>query len=134
MFKRENGQSMVEVALTMPLLLLILMGILDLGRAYFTFVALSDAAAEGATYAAIHPAEATEITARAAGSSDGLVTLTPEMVSVAFDGTAAIDSSTITVTVQYDYALLTPIIQSMVPNGVINMRAVVAQPVIINNQ
>ena len=132
MFKREKGQSMVEVALTMPLLLLILMGILDLGRAYFTFVALSDAAAEGASYAAIHPTNLTEISARAADSSDGLVTFAPEMVSVEFDGDA-IDSSVVTVTVQYDYPLLTPVIQSMVPNGVINMRAVVAQPIIMNN-
>jgi len=133
MFKREKGQSMVEVALTMPLLLLILMGILDLGRAYFTFVALSDAAAEGASYAAIHPTNLTEISARAADSSDGLVTFAPEMVSVEFNGDA-IDSSVVTVTVQYDYPLLTPVIQSMVPNGVINMRAVVAQPIIMNNQ
>ena len=133
MFKREKGQSMVEVALTMQLLLLILMGILDLGRAYFTFVALSDAAAEGASYAAIHPTNLTEISARAADSSDGLVTFAPEMVSVEFDGDA-IDSSVVTVTVQYDYPLLTPVIQSMVPNGVINMRAVVAQPIIMNNQ
>jgi len=132
MFKREKGQSMVEVALTMPLLLLILMGILDLGRAYFTFVALSDAAAEGASYAAIHPTNLTEISARAADSSDGLVTFAPEMVSVEFNGDA-IDSSVVTVTVQYDYPLLTPVIQSMVPNGVINMRAVVAQPIIMNN-
>jgi len=133
MFKREKGQSMVEVALTMPLLLLILMGILDLGRAYFTFVALSDAAAEGASYAAIHPTNLTEISARAADSSDGLVTFAPEMVSVEFNGDA-MDSSVVTVTVQYDYPLLTPVIQSMVPNGVINMRAVVAQPIIMNNQ
>ncbi len=134
MFKGEKGQSMVEIALTMPLLLLILMGILDLGRAYFTFVALSDAAAEGATFAAIHPTDVTEITARAAGSTDGLVTLAPEMVSVTFDGAAVTDSSVVTVTVQYNYDLLTPIVQSMVPNGTINMQAVVAQPVIINNQ
>ena len=74
MFKRnQEGQSMVEMALTMPILILIVAGILDLGRAYFTFVALSDAAAEGAAYAAIHPTDTAQVINRAADSSSGLV-------------------------------------------------------------
>ena len=38
--KGQRGQSLVEVTLALPVLLLILAGILDVGRAYFTFISL----------------------------------------------------------------------------------------------
>jgi Flp pilus assembly protein TadG len=126
--KEERGQSLVEVALTLPLLLLIVMGILDLGRAYLTYITLSDAAAEGAAYAAIYPADTAQAIARAAYSSDGLVVLSPDMVSVDWNGTGA--GNPITVTVEYEYQLLTPFISELVPGGTILMRATVAQPII----
>lgn len=47
---REQGQSLVEVALTLPLLLFILSVVLDLGRIYYTFIALEDAANEAALF------------------------------------------------------------------------------------
>lgn len=51
----EDGQSMVEFILVLPVLLLILSGLLDLGRIYFTFIALEESAAEAALYLAINP-------------------------------------------------------------------------------
>jgi len=132
MFKsNQKGQSMVEMALTMPILVLIVAGILDLGRAYFTFIALSDAAAEGAAYAAIHPTDTAQVINRAADSSNGLVVLDPSMVGV--DYAELTPGSSITVTVEYEYQLLTPIVQSFLNDGKLLMRATVAQP-IINQQ
>ena len=129
MFKRnQEGQSMVEMALTMPILVLIVAGILDLGRAYFTFVTLSDAAAEGAAYAAIHPTDTVQVIERAADTTNGLVVLDPSMVSV--DYAELTPGSSITVTVEYEYQLLTPIIQSFLNDGKLLMRATVAQPII----
>src|SRR5258708_6394373 len=52
----ERGQSLVELALAMPVLLLLLLGTVDLGRAYYTYVAAENAAREGARYAASSPA------------------------------------------------------------------------------
>ena len=52
---KEQGQSLVEFAITLPVLLLILSGLMDLGRAYYTFVALEEAVAEAALYLAISP-------------------------------------------------------------------------------
>jgi Flp pilus assembly protein TadG len=134
MFKRttlnkdQKGQSLVEIALTMPILILVLVGILDLGRAYFTFIALSDAAAEGAAYAAIHPTDTTQIVARAVDSSTGLVTFEPDMVQVTANGITA--GSPITVTIEYEYQILTPLMSSFVSQGKIKMRSIVAQPII----
>lgn len=52
---RQNGQSLVEVSLTLMLLLTLFSGIIDLGRAYIVSVALQDAANEAALYLAIDP-------------------------------------------------------------------------------
>jgi Flp pilus assembly protein TadG len=53
--RNERGQSLVEFALSLPLLLLVLSGLLDLGRVYFVYVALEDGAGEGALYLSINP-------------------------------------------------------------------------------
>ncbi|MEO1286989.1 MAG: TadE/TadG family type IV pilus assembly protein [Chloroflexota bacterium] len=54
--QKEKGQSLVEFALSLPVLMLLLSGLLDFGRAYYTFIALEEAAAEAALYYAIEPA------------------------------------------------------------------------------
>jgi Flp pilus assembly protein TadG len=46
---------MVEMALSMTLLLVILSAVIDLGRAFFVYIAIQNSAAEGALYAAMYP-------------------------------------------------------------------------------
>ncbi len=52
---KEAGQSMVELALTITILMVLLAGTIDLGRAFFTWLAMRDAAQEGASYASVYP-------------------------------------------------------------------------------
>jgi Flp pilus assembly protein TadG len=49
--RTQNGQALVEVASTLPLLALILMGCLDLGRAFHVHMAAANAAHVGLMYA-----------------------------------------------------------------------------------
>ncbi len=49
------GQSVVEFALIVPVMLLILAGAIDLGRAFYAYVAVENAAKEGALWGARHP-------------------------------------------------------------------------------
>ena len=56
--QKERGQSMVELALTITFLMVLLAGTIDLGHAFFAWLAMRDAAQEGATYGAIEPAAA----------------------------------------------------------------------------
>lgn len=51
--RRDRGQGLVEFALILPVLLLVLMGLFDFGRAIFAFNAISNAAREGARVAII---------------------------------------------------------------------------------
>lgn len=53
--KSERGQSFIELGLSMVFLLVLLAGVMDLGRVIFTYIALRDAVQEGAAYAAIEP-------------------------------------------------------------------------------
>jgi Flp pilus assembly protein TadG len=46
------GQAVVELAIAMPLLALMLFGLVDFGRAYFQYIAVVNAAREGARVAA----------------------------------------------------------------------------------
>ena len=53
--KRQTqlGQGMAELAIILPLLLVILFGTLDLGRAFYTYIGLTNAAREA--YATSRP-------------------------------------------------------------------------------
>ena len=52
--KNKKGQAMVETIFVLPLLFLLIFGIIEFGRIYFTYSILSNAAREGARYAAVH--------------------------------------------------------------------------------
>ena len=52
-----GGQALVELALLLPVFLLLAMIAVDFGRLFTTFVAVNNAAREGAYYAAVHAAD-----------------------------------------------------------------------------
>jgi Flp pilus assembly protein TadG len=67
----DRGQSLVEFALILPVLLLILMGIFDFGRAVFAYNSVSEAARNGARVAIVNQTLA-DICLVAAGRAVGL--------------------------------------------------------------
>jgi hypothetical protein len=69
---RTRGQSVVEFALMLPLLVVLFASVLDLGRIAFAQVAITNAAREGAFQAAVTP---TSYTAGQPCPSDGLSNL-----------------------------------------------------------
>jgi Flp pilus assembly protein TadG len=119
----ERGQSLLELAILLPVLLIILLGILDVGRLYMTMVAIHDAAAEGASYAASYPSRTSQIQQRAAESSTALTTIDPSMVVITYGGSQS-SGQPITVTVNYDYDLLTPLLSAIVPSGTLRVRGI----------
>ena len=64
-FKHQKGQSLVEVAISLPVILLILLGTFDFGMALFSYSILRDAAQEGALYASFNPGNKVQIENRA---------------------------------------------------------------------
>ena len=57
----RRGQSLVEFAIILPILLLLVAGAVDLGRAYFTTISLENAVKEGAFYGARDPECGTDV-------------------------------------------------------------------------
>lgn len=62
----EKGQSMVELAISITLLLILLAGIVDLGRALIINFNLQDAAEEGIVYGTSFPTDCNQIVIRVA--------------------------------------------------------------------
>jgi Flp pilus assembly protein TadG len=55
----QPGQALIEFALSLSLLCLLILGIVDAGRAVVAAISLANAAREGARYAALHWRDAT---------------------------------------------------------------------------
>ncbi len=53
----ETGSSLVETALVLPVLILMLVGAIDFGRAYWTMIAVNSAAEAGALYGVQNPTD-----------------------------------------------------------------------------
>jgi Flp pilus assembly protein TadG len=122
--KSQEGQSLVEFLVVLPVLLIIVAGLLDLGRLYYAYVAVTDAAGEGASYGAMHPDDENAIVARAVQATAGLVQLSDDRVTIQRSADA------VQVTVTYSFTLVTPLVNTMVPGGVIPLRAVTSENIL----
>ena len=133
---RRKGQGLVEFALILPVLIILLMGVVDLGRTYYVYVAITDAAREGVAYGAPHASSVLndpagwealtdEIKERASRATEGLVTVQEDQVTV----TVSESHDALTVTVTHSVELITPLIRNMVSGGVLPLVAVAVQSI-----
>ncbi len=100
---RDRGAAAVEFALVFPLLLLIVFGIIDFGRALNAQITLTQAAREGARLDAVGDANVVTATQQAAtGLSPVSVTVTTCPPGVAPDNDAIVK-------VSYQFSFITPI-------------------------
>ncbi len=61
----EKGQSLVEFAVSLSVILLLLAGVVDLGRMFFYYISMRDAAQEGVLYGSAYPSDCSQIQSRA---------------------------------------------------------------------
>jgi Flp pilus assembly protein TadG len=74
--KKERGAVAVEMAIVLPVLLLLVIGIMEFGRAWNVQVSLTEAAREGARHAAIHYNDGTlDVAGTAAAAAPSLAGL-----------------------------------------------------------
>lgn len=137
--RRSRGQAMVELALVLPILLLILMGVFDFGRAVFAYNSLSNAAREGARVAIVDqtdvggiPVGATEAASQAVGLGlDPADTAEVEVLYLLPDLSGPCASRDLgciaQVTVHYEFTAITPIIGSVI--GQIDLTAQTQLPI-----
>ncbi len=110
-----SGQSLVEFAISLPILLVILVGVVDLGRLYFSYISIVNAAREGARYGAGHPTDTANILTHVRNEVDGNI-IGPSALTISVScpsGCAPGDLDTpginnpIVVTVSFPFSLIT---------------------------
>lgn len=131
---RSRGQALVEFALILPIFLLVLFGLFDLGRAVFAYNALQNSAREAVRVAIVDQNEDV-ILAEVQQHAIGLG-LTDDNVEVSFlqpdtmtspCNTPIAISCEVEILVDYSFQPATPIIGNIV--GTIDMSAASRQPV-----
>ncbi|MDH7488991.1 MAG: TadE/TadG family type IV pilus assembly protein [Anaerolineae bacterium] len=106
--RRGRGQSLVEVALLLPVLIVLLAAVIDLGRVLDASIVLSNAARVGARFGSIHPTWYDSIRVRVVdfANNSGMA-----FTGVVLDGSnvevssSAVPGQPIVVTITYDLPL-----------------------------
>lgn len=81
--RAARGQALVEFALTIPIFLLLVVALFDVGRAVFTYNAITNAAREGARLAIVNQ-DVASVQQRTVGQAAGTIAATTD-VTVTFE-------------------------------------------------
>jgi Flp pilus assembly protein TadG len=128
----EQGQSLVELAMSLTVIMMLLAGAVDFSIAYFSFTAMQDAAQEGALYGSINPDDQAEIISRVRNASTNPVDLANESlvdVIVTFPGDAC-EGNEVRVNVVYDYPISMPFIGAIIGTQQITLNASVTDTIL----
>jgi len=104
LIRRNRGQSVVEFALILPLLLLVLFGITEFGRAWMVSNTLTAAAREGCRLAVVTAPDSTLVTARVIQVCDA-AGVTPTAIILVPPNPFDLERR-VTVTVQTDFVVI----------------------------
>lgn len=140
--RSEKGQSMLELAVSLVFILILLAGTADVGRAFFTYIALRDAAQEGAAYATLDPTGCARIEHRIRTTSSQPVDMNSSAVQVEIqiDGTScnlaspsqACFGNEVWVKVTYpNFRIVTPFLGTFVGSQTIPISASVRNTILV---
>ena len=106
--EKHPGQSLIELALILPVLMFILVGIVDFGRVFNAYIIITNAAREGARYGAMHPTDEDGIKDYVINEAVGSgINIGADDVEVGFPNGTLDPGNPIRVTVTYDFPLIT---------------------------
>jgi len=114
-----RGQSIVETALVLPILLLLVMAIIDFGLMFNNYIVLSNASREGARLAAV-------------GGTDAEISLLIANLTTSLDATKRTSAITpaqasrthgvqVTISISYESKAITPVMAAIFPGGSTNL-------------
>jgi len=129
--RKARGQALVELAIALPLFLLVVGAAIDLGRLFHAYVAIENASKEGAFYGASNPrcdvaktgcTNPNNIAWRVNQEAVGLSGVTHTVVCFAPNGVqrgsldSCVEGDTLRVDVAHPFGLVTPILTPIVGN------------------
>jgi Flp pilus assembly protein TadG len=118
--KNERGAALLETAITIPIILLIAVGIFEFGRAYQTSQVLTNAAREGARIAILSETTDAQVLTivRDYMTSGGL----PNVATAAIDvdrnvGLGTSSASRVTISYPFQFIVLNPVVRLVTPGS-----------------
>ena len=117
----QHGQSLLEYAIGLNVLLLLVLGTVDLGRGVWAYNTLAHLAREGARYGSAPSKTAAEIQAYVASRAT-LPDFGESNVTVT-RGTCGVEDQPVVVTTTYQFDSITPLISNAWGGGPLTLRA-----------
>lgn len=100
---RDCGAALVEFAMILPILVLLVFGVIEFGRAYHAKSTMAHAARQGVRAAALDSGDPVAATEQASSNLD------PSQLTVAIDPDPCSAGDPVTVTVTYDHEYAIPL-------------------------
>jgi Flp pilus assembly protein TadG len=128
-----KGQSLVELAISLTILLFLLSGAVEFGMAFFQFVQLRDAAQEGALYGSMNAPDQTGIILRAQGASNSPIKLSTLTPTITYSGPPCEDpnaNNAITVEIAYSHHIFMPFLPQIIGRNDLPLRARVTDTIL----
>jgi Flp pilus assembly protein TadG len=134
--KQERGQSLVELAISLMIILMLLMGAVDFGIALFSYVAMRDAAQEGALYGSIYPDDNDGIKHRAIAAASDLIIIDEDDITITPNGDLCEGSTngnphTLTIAIERDQPIFTPLVAVMIGTNTIKLRTNITDTILL---
>lgn len=119
--KAEDGQSLVEFTLVLPIFLLVLFAIVDFGMAFHAWITVTNSAREGGRLGSVH-ATAAAIEQRVRDTTDTLDQADLTVTVTNADDQGGQPGESVVVDVSYSYSLMTPLadLLNLVSGGAIS--------------
>lgn len=135
--KQQRGQSLVELAISLMVILMLLMGAIDFGIALFAYVSMRDAAQEGAVYGSIQPDDETGIKNRTIAAASDIIVIDENDITVTYsnpsklcEGLTSGAPHTLTVTITHAHPVSTPLVGAMIGSQSITLNAQVTNTIL----
>jgi len=134
----ERGAALLEAAITVPIILLICVGIFEFGRAYQTWQVLTNAAREGARMAVIEGPTDADVRNRVRDyvTGGGLSTLSDSNIlldrNVSLTGTAT--GSRVTVNYPFSFMVLNPVVRLVTPSSTVGGDITMTASTVMRNE
>lgn len=111
----SRGQSIVETALVLPILLLLVMAIIDFGLMFNNYIVLSNASREAARLAAVGATDAdiTTLIVSLTQTLDG----TKRTTTISPAKSLRLHGTQVTITIAYQSKAVTPVMAAIFPGG-----------------
>jgi Flp pilus assembly protein TadG len=116
LIKNKRGQALVELALTLPLLIMLVIGTIEFGWLFHDYLMVTNASREGARIA-ITGVDNTAITSRIDAVTTSLKS-TKVIIISPDDNNLRVSTIPVTVTVNYNHKVLTPFLGSFIPDPI----------------